>query len=93
MSFWFRETELLSILGVGDLRTQEEQAVDLSPEEVNKFIEYVIMRIDVMVPELNKLSKSTNDALLIHHIERTNSFLKEGKWLLEKVRAELNSYN
>ena len=81
---------LLSILGLGDLEGQEEQPADLTPREVNKFIDYVILRIDAMVTELSKYFSSSSDALMIHHAEMVNSFLKEGKRILEMVQIELN---
>ena len=81
---------LLSILGSGDLDAQGEKLDDLTSREVNKFIEYVIVRMDTMVAELSKLSSSTNDALMIHHAERVKNFFKEGKKILKRVQIRLN---
>ena len=81
---------LLSILGSGNIEVEEEDLGVLSSREVNKFVEYVILRIDTMAAELNNLSRTTNDAMMIHHVERANRLFKEAKDVLEMVKIELN---
>ncbi|MFH1621898.1 MAG: hypothetical protein ABIA97_02115 [Candidatus Omnitrophota bacterium] len=80
---------LISILDFKDSEKQDEQPSDLSPEEVKKFINYVLFRLDTMRQDLDKRSQSTNDALMIHHVERIRRIFAETEGLLRQVHNEL----
>ena len=78
---------LLSILDPQS--SQEEQDQTLLPKEVEKFIEYILERTELMSSELTKFSKSTNEAMMIHHIERIKEFFNRTLGLLGQCKRQL----
>lgn len=83
---------LISILDSENLFGLEEQAKDLTPKEVDKFINYVVDRMELLTVELNKHSRTSHQALMIHHIERAKEFIKQTERLLVRAQNELRSF-
>jgi hypothetical protein len=80
---------LISILDSGSSSSRMEFSPDLTPKEVSKFIDYLIERIGMMEDNLNKHSEISNQALIIHHIEKIKDFIIQTKRLLILAQSEL----
>lgn len=80
---------LLSVLDATYSRVQEEFPDDLTPQELGKFIDFIIKRMDRMLARLNKQLQSTYDALMIHHIVSVKRFFIEAKRTLWQAKNEL----
>lgn len=80
---------LLSILDVNYSRAQEEFPDDLTPQELVKYIDFIIERMGMMLIKLDKQLQSTHDALMIHHVESVKRFFNEVKRVLWQAKHEL----
>ncbi|MBL7130717.1 MAG: hypothetical protein ISS45_04870 [Candidatus Omnitrophica bacterium] len=83
---------VISILDTEGSQGEGERSNNLTLEEAQKFITYVTGRMDTIMAELYKRSKSTNEALMIHHIEKVKGYIREGKRLLEQSQRELSKF-
>jgi predicted component of type VI protein secretion system len=67
----------------------KDRVRDLNTREVDKFIDYVLMRMNSMSADLERKYDLSNDALMIHHIESTKGFFREAERLLGRLKDEL----